>query len=186
MEVVFNFKNFEPSNHLKEYAQTRFEKLDKYIRNPETAQVQINLEVEKFRQIAEVILTADENKISAQEETEDMYATIDQVLDKVEVQLRKLRDKEKDRRRGKGNKAAAGGETAPGELLFPEQGGGDEQPRIVPSERYEPKPMDVEEAAIQLQKSDDGFLVFINAETDRVNVLYRMKNGDFGLIDPRM
>ena len=99
MDVVFNFKNFEASNHLKQYAQTRFEKLDKYIRNPEAAQVQVNLEVEKFRQIAEVTLAADENKVSAQEETEDMYSTIDMVLDKVEAQLRKLRDKEKDRRR---------------------------------------------------------------------------------------
>ncbi len=184
MEVVFNFKNFEASNHLKEYAQTRFEKLDKYIRNPEAAQVQINLEVEKFRQIAEVILSADENKISAQEETEDMYATIDQVLDKVEAQLRKLRDKEKDRRRGKGNRAFASAE--PGGALLSDQSGEEDQPRIVPSEMYEPKPMDEEEAAIRLQKSDDGFLVFFNAGTNRVNVIYRLKNGDFGLIDPRI
>ncbi|MBS3779892.1 MAG: ribosome-associated translation inhibitor RaiA [Desulfovermiculus sp.] len=184
MDVVFNFKNFEASNHLKQYAQTRFEKLDKYIRNPESAKVQVNLEVEKFRQIAEVILAADENKVSAQEETEDMYSTIDMVLDKVEAQLRKLRDKEKDRRRGKGNRSAATIE--PGAGLVSEQSGGEGQPRIVATEMYEPKPMDEEEAAFRLQKSDYDFLVFFNAGTNRVNVIYRMKNGDFGLIDPRM
>jgi putative sigma-54 modulation protein len=183
MDVVFNFKNFEASDHLKQYAQTRFEKLDKYLRNPETAQVQINLEVEKFRQIAEVILHADENKISAQEETEDMYSTIDLVLDKIESQLRKLRSKEKDRRRGKGARTSSGAET--GSPLFTEQGGEDEQPKIVPTDMFEPKPMDVEEATIRLQRSEDGFFVFFNAESNRVNVLYRMKNGDFGLIDPR-
>jgi putative sigma-54 modulation protein len=184
MEVVFNFKNFEASNHLKQYAQTRFEKLDKYLRNPDTAQVQINLQVEKFRQIAEVIVTADENKISAQEETDDMYSTIDMVVDKVEAQLRKLRDKEKDRRRGKGNRASSG--PGPDAVPFSEQTGDENQPHIVPTEMYEPKPMDVEEAAIRLQKSDEGFLVFFNADSNRVNVLYRMKSGDFGLIDPRM
>ncbi|MDZ7758982.1 MAG: ribosome-associated translation inhibitor RaiA [Desulfovermiculus sp.] len=184
MDVVFNFKNFEASNHLKQYAQTRFEKLDKYMRNPETATVQVNLEVEKFRQVAEVILTADENKVSAQEETEDMYSTIDMVLDKVEAQLRKLRDKQKDRRRGKGNRSSAPIE--PGATFLSEQSSEDEQPRIVPTEMYEPKPMDDEEAAIRLQKSDNDFLVFFNAGTNRVNVIYRLKNGDFGLIDPRV
>ncbi|MFW5970692.1 MAG: ribosome hibernation-promoting factor, HPF/YfiA family [Desulfovermiculus sp.] len=182
MEIVFNFKNFEASNHLKQYATTRFEKLDKYIRNPDTAQVQINLEVEKFRQVAEVILSADDNKISAQEETEDMYSTIDLVLDKVEAQLRKQRNKQKDRRRGKGNRAS-GGEFGTAALRS-EQSAGEDQPRIVPMDMYEPKPMDVEEAATRLQKSDDEFLVFLNAGTNRVNVVYRLKNGDFGLIDP--
>ncbi len=137
MDVVFNFKNLESSDHLKQYAQNRFEKLDKYLRNPETAQVQINLEVEKFRQIAEVILYAEENKITAQEETEDMYSTIDLVLDKIEAQLRKLRSKEKDRRRGKGARTSGPESGAP---LFPEQGGEDEQPRIVPTDLYEPSP----------------------------------------------
>ncbi|MFP4285222.1 MAG: ribosome hibernation-promoting factor, HPF/YfiA family, partial [Desulfovermiculus sp.] len=161
MEIVFNFKNFEASNHLKQYATTRFEKLDKYIRNPDTAQVQINLEVEKFRQVAEVILNADDNKISAQEETEDMYSTIDLVLDKVEAQLRKQRNKQKDRRRGKGNRSS-GGEFGTAALRS-EQSAGEDQPRIVPMDMNEPKPMDVEEAAIRLQKSDDEFLVFLNA-----------------------
>lgn len=179
MEIIFNFKSFDPSDHLKNYAQTRFAKLEKFVRNPENASIKINLEVEKFRQMAEVIMDADSVHISAQEETNDMYSTIDVVLDKIEAQLKKARNKQKDKRRKKATQPA----TAPTSL---EGGAETKAPQVVQTDRFEAKPMDIEEAMGRLQKSDYEFLVFFNADTNRVNVVYTRKSGDYGLIDPGM
>lgn len=177
MEIKFNFKSFDPSEHLKNYAVSRFEKLEKYLRNPENSSVKINLEVEKFRQMAEVVLDADSIHLSAQEETHDMYATIDVVLDKIETQLKKVRGKQKEKKRGKsGSSQTTGAEISSESDL----------PQVVQTDLFEAKPMDVEEAVSRLQKSDYEFLVFFNADTNRVNVIYVRKNGDFGLIDPGM
>jgi putative sigma-54 modulation protein len=175
MRVTCNFKNFEPSEHLKKYAATRFEKLAKYLRKEGKAEVQVNLEVEKFRQIVEVVLTADNMNLSAREETEDMYSAIDLALDKMLSQVKKLRDKQTEHRRK--------GEAVPEPVTFePEEG---PVRTIHLSDYYEPKPMDMEEAALQLDTMDHAeFLVFRNADNDRVNVIFKRRDNDFGLIDP--
>jgi putative sigma-54 modulation protein len=180
MELQFNFKNFEPSEHLKKYAQNRFNKLEKYIKRKDSAFLQINMEVDKYRQKIDVVFNADDIHLSAQEESEDMYASIDKVLDKIDVQLRKLKDKEKDRRKGKLTRSQNIKNQSKEELYA------EGSPNIVMSDNYIPKPITIEDAAVELQKSDQNFVVFFNADTKRVNVLYKKKNGDFGLIDPRV
>lgn len=181
MQIKFNFKNFEPSEHLKKYARERYEKLSKYLHDTDSAELQVNLEVEKFRHIAEVILTAKDIHISATEETEDMYSTVDLSLDKIEAQLRKQREKVKDKK-----KKAREKQVRMDIINFGPDESGHKEPRIVATDQYEPKPMPLEEAAMQLESLNYEFLVFLNAETDRVNVVYRRKNGDFGFIDPGM
>lgn len=176
MNISFTFKNFEPSDHLKGYAQKRFEKVAKYVSDSE-ADLQVNLLVDKFRHKADVILNADSIHISAYEDSEDMYSTVDMVLDKLEAQLRRMREKVKDRNRGRGRQAQMN-------YLSYEDLAADSEPTIVGTDSYEPKPMSVEEAALQLDSLDNEFLVFLNAETDGVNVIYKRKNGDYGLIDP--
>jgi len=107
-----------------------------------------------------------------------MYSTIDMILDKVEAQAKKFREKQKDRRR-------QSVETVRMEVIsINEDASGSRTPTIVQTDEYEPKPMAVEEAAMQLTTLKCEFLVFINSETDRPNVIYRLRNGDFGLIDP--
>lgn len=176
MNINFNFKNFEPSPHLKEYADKRFSKVGKYVQDSEQPELLVNLSVEKFRQMAEVVLSADNVHISAFQETEDMYSTVDLVLDKLEAQLRKMREKTKARRRDAAVKQARM------DVLSFEDGSA--TPTIMGTDKFEPKPMSVEEAAMQLDSLQYEFLVFKNAETEDVNVIYRRKNGDFGLIDP--
>ncbi|MEF2231918.1 MAG: ribosome-associated translation inhibitor RaiA [Pseudodesulfovibrio sp.] len=177
MNISFTFKNFEPSDHLKGYAQKRFEKVSKFVSDSE-ADLQVNLLVDKFRHKADVILNADNIHISAYEDSEDMYSTIDMVLDKVEAQLRRMREKMKGRnRQARGSKAQMS-------LVTYEDLSGENRPTIVGTDSYEPKPMSVDEAAMQLESMDNEFLVFLNAETDGVNVIYKRKNGDYGLIDP--
>lgn len=178
MNISFAFKNMEPSDHLKEYASSRFEKMAKFIGDTIETELQINLTVEKFRHKAEVVLTADNLHISAYEESEDMYSTIDMVLDKLEAQLKRMRERQKDRRRA-GTPRAARMDV----ISFVEEPGG-RAPTIKGSDHFEPKPMGVDEAAMQLESLKYEFLVFRNAESGRVNVIYRTKNGDFGLIDP--
>lgn len=175
MNISYNFKNFDPSPHLKDYAAQRFGKLGKYLGDAEEPELVVNLSVEKFRQIAEVVFNSDNAHVSAYEESEDMYSTIDLVLDKLEAQLRRMREKMKDRRRG------GRGQVFTNVLSFSEDDG---VPTIIEADKYEPKPMSVEEAAEQLRSREMDFLVFRNAESEGLNVIYRRKNGDYGLIDP--
>jgi putative sigma-54 modulation protein len=178
MRITFNFKNFDPSDHLRKYAKDRFGKLAKFMAGTPDADLQVNLEVEKFRHIADVVLTGKNIHISAREDSEDMYSTVDLVWDKLEAQMRKVRDKDKSRRRG-------GNDTVRMDVIsFDEDLSGARKPIVQQTDHYEPKPMVVEEAALQLGKTDNEFLVFLNAENERVNVIYRLKTGDFGLIDP--
>ncbi|MBC18372.1 Ribosome hibernation promoting factor [Pseudodesulfovibrio profundus] len=178
MNISFTFKDFEPSDHLKGYAQKRFEKVGKFVSDSDEADLQVNLSVDKFRHKADVILNADNIHISAYEDSEDMYATIDMVVDKLEAQLRKMREKMKSRvRSGRGNKVQTN-------FFAYEESNREAGPTIVGTDTYEPKPMSIDEAALQLNSLDNDFLVFLNAETEGVNVIYRRKNGDYGLIDP--
>ncbi len=180
MNISFTFKNFDPSDHLKTYANKRFGKLGKYVSHSDVADLQVNLMVEKFRQKAEVILKADSINLTALESSEDMYSSIDMVLDKIEAQLRRSREKMKGR-----NKKARGNKTVHmDDLTFADKESGDWTPTIVGRDSYEPKPMSIDEAAMQLDAKENDFLVFRNSDTEGINVIYKKKNGDFGLIDP--
>ena len=175
MNISFTFKNFEPSAHLKKYAQRRFEKLGKFLSNPDNIELQVGLSVDNFRHKADVSLKADNISLSAAETSEDMYATVDLVLDKLESQAKKHSEKGQTRRRDQ-----AGREDI---FSYADTNEGRER-TIVGTDNFTPKPMDIDEAALQLDSLDYEFLVFLNAETERVNVIYRRDNGDFGLIDP--
>ncbi len=181
MNMKFNFKNFEPSDHLREYARGRFGKIAKYVPNAANADLQVNLEVEKFRHRADVLLVGDNIRISANEQSEDMYSTVDLLLDKLEAQVRRLRDKGK-----KSRKKGGGAKFDPSHFVEAPETPGKDSRTIVEAERFSPKPMGVDEAAMQLESLEDDFLVFFNAETERINVIYNRKDGDLGLIDPRM
>ena len=174
MQTSVTFKNLDPSDHLRDYVSDKLNRFDKYLHNP--AEASVVLSVEKFRHIAEVNIIGDRLSINGKEETEDMYSAIDMVLDKLEKQIKKSKQKNRDRRMGKG-KSKSGAQA--GEDFIDDYG---EQQVMVKNIEY--KPMDVDEAIMQLELVDDSFLVFTNARSDRVNVLYRRKDGNFGLIQP--
>jgi len=175
MQTSVTFKNIEPSESLKKYVGEKLNRFDKYLYNP--AEANVVLSVEKFRHIADVNVVGDGLTIKGKEETEDMYSAIDMVLDKLEKQIKKSKQKIRDRRGGSRVKekgtmtdvAAQGPEEAPGEIMI---------------KSIEYKPMDIEEAIMQMGLVTDNFLVFTNARTDKVNVLYRRKAGNYGLIQP--
>ena len=174
MQTSVTFKNIVPSDHLKAYVSDKLNRFDKYLYNP--AEASVVLSVEKFRHIAEINIVGDRLTINGKEETEDMYSAIDMTLDKLEKQIKKSKQKTRERRAGKG-KAKPGAEPS---FMAME----DEMEKQVVVKNIDYKPMDVDEAIMQMDLMNGNFLVFTNARSEQVNVLYRRNDGDFGLIQP--
>lgn len=174
MQTSVTFKNIDPSDHLKSYVSEKLNRFDKYLYNP--AEANVVLSVEKFRHIAEINIVGDRLNINGKEETEDMYSAIDMTLDKLEKQIKKNKQKTRERRTGKG-KSKPNPESV---LMAMEE---DNEKQVV-VKNIDYKPMDVDEAIMQMDLMNGNFLVFTNARSDQVNVLYRRNDGDFGLIQP--
>jgi ribosome hibernation promoting factor len=174
MQTSVTFKNLDPSDHLKSYVSDKLNRFDKYLYNP--AEANVVLSVEKFRHIAEINIIGDRLNINGKEETEDMYSAIDMVLDKLEKQIKKYKQKNRDRRSGKGKSKAV---LTEGATTLEEE---TDQRVIVKNIEY--KPMDIDEAIMQMDLMNNSFLVFTNSHSDRVNVLYRRNDGHYGLIMP--
>ncbi|MCU0601613.1 MAG: ribosome-associated translation inhibitor RaiA [Desulfobacterales bacterium] len=176
MQTSVSFRNLEPSEHLKAYVSEKLNRFDKLLDNP--AEAGVVLVVEKHRHIAEVNITGDRLSINGKEETGDMYSAIDMVLDKLEKQLKRSKQKIRERRAGaKGQTRTIREEPSPRTE--------EDFVREVKIESLDVKPMDVEEAVLQMDLSDQSFLVFTNARSSRINVIYRRKDGHYGLVQPR-
>lgn len=182
MNTSVRFKNLEPSDALKSYVTDKLVRMEKYFNGP--AEANVVLSIEKFRHSAEINIIGDRLTINGKEETEEMYSAIDMVLDKLEVQIKKNKQKGRAFRSKSKAEAMASG-PVPG--LEPDSDLDEEgnRPRVR-VRHIEYKPMDVDEAVMQLDLISDSFLVFTNARTDMVNVLYRQKDGNYGLIQPRV
>ncbi|MEJ2656253.1 MAG: ribosome-associated translation inhibitor RaiA [Desulfobacterales bacterium] len=175
MQTSVTFKNIDPSENLKAYVGEKLDRFDKYLYNP--AEANVVLSVEKFRHMAEINIIGDRLNIYGKEVTDDMYSAIDIALDKLEKQIKKNKQKIRKHRAGqKSNAKEHIGEVTP----F----GEDEAARHIIVKNIEYKPMDVEEAVMQMGLVNDNFLVFTDARTHQVNVLYRRKDGNYGLIQP--
>ena len=175
MQTSVTFKNLDPSEHLKAYVSDKLDRFDKFLDNP--AEANVVLAVEKFRHIAEINVNGDKLSIIGKEETNDMYSAIDMVLDKLEKQIKKNKQKIRERRSASKNRNRSMIEE--GDRL-PD----DENERQVKIRNIEYKPMDIEEAVLQMDLIEDNFLVFTNARSDQINVLYRRRDGHYGLIQP--
>ena len=174
MQTSVTFKNLDPSETLKSYVTDKLNRFDRLLDNP--AEANVVLSVEKFRHIAEINIAGDRLNINGKEETIDMYSAIDMVLDKLGKQIKKGKQKIRERRSGsRAKNFAIEREANPSE---------EETEKLVKVKNIEFKPMDVEEAVLQMDLVNDNFLVFTNSESDAVNVLYRRKDGHYGLIQP--
>jgi putative sigma-54 modulation protein len=175
MQTSVTFKNIDSSDHLKAYVSDKLDRFDRFLDAP--AEASVVLTVEKFRHIAEISVSAGRLNINGKEETGDMYSAIDLVLDKLDKQLKRNKEKIRDRWTGSKGKTRRINETITAIA-------DDESPREIKVKNIEYKPMDVEEAAMQMDLITDNFLVFTNARTEQINVLYRRKDGHLGLIQP--
>ena len=173
MDITVTFRRTEPMESLKAYAEEKVGKLKKYLDTP--AEAHVVLTVEKFRHQADVTLDVNGTRLKAVEETADMYSAIDQVTDKIEARLKRHLSKIRDHRA----EPARSGEV---EAEVPAEQGPDEF--VIEVERMDAKPMDPEEAAMQLSLSKKGFLVFRNSRSNEINVIYRRSDRNLGLIEP--
>ncbi len=169
MDITVTFRHVESTESLKEYAEDKISKIDKYFDYP--VEAHIVLTAEKFRRMADVTLNVNGAVIKAEEETEDMYSAIDQVMDKIEIQVKRYRDKIRNRR----TKSGAG----PADEI---DSTADEP--VIEVEKLVAKPMDQEEAAMQFTMSPQDFLVFRNSRSGEINVIYKRKDGNLGIIEP--
>ncbi len=174
MQVTIYGKNIHVSNYLKELTIKKLGKLEKYFYD-ETV-VQVTLSVEKTRHIVEITIPFAGMMLRAEEVTGDMYASIDNVVDKIERQIMKHRT-----RLEKSLHKTVFKEASDIDQIEAEQ---DEDAKIVKKKSFDFKPMSIEEAILQLELIDHNFFVFTNAETNSVNVLYKRKDGELGLIEP--
>ncbi|PIP35165.1 MAG: ribosomal subunit interface protein [Desulfobacterales bacterium CG07_land_8_20_14_0_80_52_14] len=175
MQIAVTFKNIDPSENLKNYAGEKLDRLDKYLDNPASAVVVLS--VEKHRHIAEISISGDRMNINGREEAGDMYAAIDLTLDKLEKQIKKSKEKIRERK----GKLKSKPKEFSGEAAASESEGGE---RLIKVQYVDYKPMDVEEAVMQMELTQNNFFVFTNARTEQINVLYRRNDGHLGLIQP--
>jgi putative sigma-54 modulation protein len=175
MQLSVTFKNIDPSDHLKAYLQEKLDRLDKLLDNP--AEANVALSVQKHRHIADVNINADRLTIIGKEETTDMYSAIDMVADKLEKQIKKGKQKIRSHRKPSRAKTMDMLSTEPAVM-------DEERSREILVKNIEYKPMDIDEASMQMELTPDSFIVFTNSKTERVNVIYRRNDGHFGLIQP--
>ncbi|MCP3940854.1 MAG: ribosome-associated translation inhibitor RaiA [Desulfobacteraceae bacterium] len=180
MQTTVTFKKMDSSESLKTYVQKKLDKFDRMLDNP--GEAHLVLSVQKIRHIAEITLTCDRLNIHAKEESESMYSSIDMLMDKVKSQIKK--HKEKIKRHMSGNKQSLKNDTM--EFNTPQTTPNpDQNLDNITIEPIDDKPMDIDDAMVELNSSKQSFFVFNNARTKQLNVLYKHNNGKLGLIQPR-
>jgi ribosome hibernation promoting factor len=171
MNITVIGRHMEVTDALKSYAEDKVKKLEKYL--PGGAEATVTLGVEKYRRRAEVQIKVDGLLIQAQDVEDEMYSSIDKVLDKVSRRVKKYKERLKEKK-GRGEEKLAGVEEGPVEKI----------PEIIKTKRFDMKPMTAEEAVMQMELLDKEFFVFSNIGTGDLNVIYRRNDGNIGLIEP--
>jgi putative sigma-54 modulation protein len=180
MRLQVKGKNLEVSDSIRAYAEKKLSKLDRQLHD--LTQVELELAVERnpsiaANQVAEATIWTKGPVLRAREATTDMKASIDQLTEKLLRQVKHYRDKRSRRNsRHAGNGEPQGGTTA---VAY------ETEPQIVKTKQFVMEPMNAEEAVLQLELIGHDFYVFQNAESNDVNVVYRRRDGGYGLIEPQ-
>lgn len=175
MRFIITGRNIDVTEGLKSAVEEKLGKLDRFFA-PET-EVNVTLSVEKERQKIEVTIPVKGNIIRSEQVSSDMYVSIDLVEEVIERQLKKYKNKIVSKQQ---NAAAFAQE-------FVEKDYDDEdEVKIIRTKRFGIKPMDPEEACVQMELLGHNFYVFFNAQTEEVNVVYKRKGNTYGLIEPEL
>lgn len=182
MQFEYTGRHVDVTPAIRDHVEEHFKKLDHIFENSSTVSAHVIIDVNKNRQIAEVVLHWREHTLTARDINADMYQALTRVIDKIEKQALKLKKKIIERKQAapplSSLAEAAPAPAAEGQASAPAA------PRIINARRYRVKPMTAEEAALSLSEDASQFLVFRDAETSRLSVLYKRKDGNFGLIQP--
>lgn len=173
MQYIISGRNIDVTEGLKSAIYDKIGKLERYF-TPDT-EVHVTLSVEKDRQKIEITIPMKGNIVRAEQVSNDMYVSIDLVEEIIERQLRKYKNKLVEQKQ-----SAA----SPSKAFVDEEIDDDDEIKIIRSKRFAMKPMDPEEACIQMDLLGHNFYVFRNSTTNEVNVVYKRKGNTFGLIEP--
>ncbi|NOZ24618.1 MAG: ribosome-associated translation inhibitor RaiA [Nitrospirae bacterium] len=173
MNIIINGRHLDITPALRDYAESKVRKFEKYLSS--ITEAVVTLSVEKYRHKAEVLLKANGIMIQAEGVTGEIYSSIDEVVEKLERQTKKYKEKQISQR--KDSKAQA----APQQPVETESAA---EVKIIREKKVAMKPMTPEEAAMQMDLMGQDFLVFTDANSGNINVIYRRKDGDLGLIEP--
>ena len=173
MKFTISGKNLQVSDSLRTAVEDKLGKLERYF-TPDT-EVIVTLSVEKERQKVEVTIPVKGNIIRSEQVSNDMYVSIDLVEEVIERQLRKYKNKIVDKKQSAGSFQKA---------FLEKEYEEDEEVRILRTKKFEIKPMYPEDACVQMELLGHDFFVFVNAETDQVNVVYKRNGSTYGLMEP--
>lgn len=183
MQIQVKGRHMDVSPAIRDYAIEKIGKVAKiHDRDEMTVEAVLHVEKnpsQKNRDVAEVTARMKGTVVRAEEAAADMYAAIDLVSEKLERQMRKYKTKLVDRRNG----GRAVVKTAPGDTELASPYEEDEEPRVARTKRIDAKPMTTDEAIMQMDLLGHDFFVFTDADSEAVSVIYRRKDGDYGLIE---
>lgn len=186
MDFEYTGRHIDVTPALRAHVEEHFGKITTLFENATTARAHVVIDVVKNRHIAEILFHWREHTLTAKDTNADMYQALTRCIDKIEKQALKLKKKIIERKQDAVPlSAVAPDPTTPGETAAaapenPER----RQGRIIAARRYKVKPMTAEEAVLSLAEDGDQFVVFRDADTDRLSVLYKRKDGNYGLIQP--
>ena len=175
MKLNLTGKNIEVTEALRTVTEKKLGKLDKYFQG--NVEGNVVYSVERNRKIIEITINLPGTILRAEESSDDMYASIDKAVDVLEGQIRKYKTKLQKRNNNGETIRFENISSVAGEAL-------DDGAKIVRTKRFDMKPMDEEEAILQMELLRHNFFIFMNAESDTLNVLYKRKDGNYGLIEP--
>lgn len=183
MKLAVQGKNISITDALEDYVTEKVERITKFFDDEHSAaKAEVELIYERNpsipdNQVAETTLFINGNVLKARGTSSDMYASVDQMVNKLERQVRRYRGRQLDRWQGQTKSNGP-------ELEFEAPTGEEIESKIVRTKQFQMKPMTYEEAALQMELLDHTFFVFTNAQTGDINVVYRRRDGNYGVIEP--
>ncbi len=169
MNIVVTGRHMKLTDNLKNYAEEKVKKIRKYLDN--ITEVAVTMSIEKYRHRAEILLKVNGMLIQAESITGEMYSSIDDVIEKLERQVKKYKERLVSHRKGEERPSI----TPVSKEFFP---------AIIKRKSFDIKPMNPEEAAMQMDLLNKDFFIFTSASSGNINVLYKRRDGNLGLIEP--
>lgn len=181
MQISITGRHVDLNDGLRRHVERRIEALKRYFDGVISAHVVLG--VERARHIAEVTIHANQATLHAEDQTSDLYASIDGAIHRIETQLKKHKDRLHSHRT-RSEQRAENLHLNVGVLDAENVGELSAEARVIRSQKFAVKPMTIDEAALQMDLFDHDFLVFLNANTRKLNVIYRRRDNAYGLIEP--
>ena len=176
MQVSVTFRNTGSESWFKDYVTERLSRIQKYIDKPVEAHVVLS--VEKFRYVAEINIMAKGISLVGKEEAKDMQLAIDNVIDKIERQIKKHKEKSREHKANT-NRPEDMGDLREAPAPFEEE----LKLRVVETRRVVLKPMSLDEAILEMESSRNRFVIYRDAHSENISVIYRRDDGNFALLE---